>query len=122
MAELKRIDVGDGVYIEVLREERNPLLGRLEVEGRVHHELKSTPSRASLREAIAKAYGKPADAVYIKYIKTEYGVGVSRVHVHVYDSHDLAVKVEPTYILARHGEAEKKQPKGKQAQPKGGGK
>ena len=120
MAELKRIDVGDGVYIEVLREERNPLLSRLEVEGRVHHELKSTPSRASLREAIAKAYGKPTDTVYIKYIKTEYGIGVSRIHVHVYDSHDIAVKIEPTYILARHGEAEKKQPKAKQA--KGGGK
>jgi len=45
-------------------------------------------------------------------------VGLSRVHAHIYDTHEDAVKVEPTYVLARHGEAEKKTAKAKQA---GGG-
>jgi Ribosomal protein S24E len=118
MQAAKKVELGDGTWLEVLSERRNEVLKRLEVEALAHHELKSTPSRASLREAIAKAYGKPADAVYVKNIYTSYGVGLSRVHAHVYDTHEDAVKVEPTYVLARHGEAEKKTAKPKQA---GGG-
>lgn len=118
MPEAKRIDLGDGTWLEVLSESRNDLLKRTEVEALAHHELKSTPARQAIREAVAKAYNKDPTAVYVKVIKTEYGVGISKVHVHVYDSHDDAVKVEPQYILARHGEAEKKQAK----QKSGGGK
>ncbi len=113
MSEVKKVEISEGVWVEVLSERRNETLKRLELDVLVHHELKSTPSRTSLREALAKAYSKPVDTVYIKYIKGEYGVGLSRAHVHIYDTHDVAVKVEPTYILARHGEAEKKQAKSK---------
>jgi len=100
MQAAKKVELGDGTWLEVLSEKRNELLKRLEVEALAHHELKSTPSRASLREAIAKAYGRPIDTVYIK---------------NIYDTHEDAVKVEPTYVLARHGEAEKRKVKAKQA-------
>ncbi len=106
MQQARRIDLGNGSYLEVGVERRNELLARSELQAVVHHELKPTPSRAELREAIAKAYNKPADAIYIKTIKTGYGVGLSTVHVHVYDTHEAATKVEPLYVLARHGEAE----------------
>lgn len=118
MPEAKRVDLGDGSWLEVLSERRNDLLKRTEVEALAHHELKSTPARNAIREAVAKAYNKDVNAVYVKTIKTSYGVGISKVHIHVYDSHEDAVKVEPQYVLARHGEAEKKQVKTKA----GGGK
>ncbi|MFP3081297.1 MAG: 30S ribosomal protein S24e [Acidilobus sp.] len=109
----KRIDLGDGVWLEVLSERRSDLLGRVDVEALAHHELKSTPARASIREALAKAYSRDPSAVYVKTIKTSYGVGISKVHAHIYDRHEDALKFEPQYVLARHGEAEKKQAKGK---------
>ncbi|MGC9071846.1 MAG: 30S ribosomal protein S24e [Acidilobus sp.] len=110
----KRIELGDGTYLEVIVERRNELLSRVEVQAIAHHELKSTPSRAMVRDALAKAYNKPVEAIYVKAIKTNYGVGISTVHAHVYDSHEAAMKVEPAYILARHGEEERKQSKQKQ--------
>ena len=118
MQQIRRIELGSGVYVEVTVERRNELLARTEVQGIVHHELKSTPSRAELREAIAKAYNKPVDTVYIKSIKTSYGIGLSTVHVHIYDTHEAASKVEPLYILARHGEAEVKRSKQKESAKK----
>ncbi len=114
MPQLRRVEIGNGVYLEVVVERRNDLLSRTEVQAIAHHELKSTPSRSDLREALAKAYSRSPDSVYIKSIKTSYGVGLSIVHAHVYDSHEAALKVEPLYVLARHGEAEVERSKQKE--------
>jgi hypothetical protein len=69
----------------VLSERRNEVLKRLEVEALAHHELKSTPSRASLREAIAQGLREslltPFTLEHIHVLRR----GLSRVHTHIYE-------------------------------------
>jgi len=59
-----------------------------------------------VRLAVAKAYGVDVSRVYVRSIKTEYGIGESIAEVHIYDTKEQALKFEPKHIIERNGGVE----------------
>lgn len=90
---------------EIVEERYNPLIKRLEVQIRVTHLNEGTPSRGILKKAIASYYGKNEKLVVIREVKTEYGLHVSTVKAHLYDSEDRLRLFEPEYLLKRDEES-----------------
>ncbi|MEM1873412.1 MAG: 30S ribosomal protein S24e [Acidilobaceae archaeon] len=95
------IVIGGG-RAEIRREKYNPLVGRIELEVEIEHLLKPTPSRVDVRRAIAEAYGVDLERVYVRSLNTEYGVGVTRAVIHIYDSVERAKSFEPEYVIKRN--------------------
>ncbi len=98
----KIIKIGDEYQGEVVNERYNPLIKRLELDIRIAHIGKGTPSRGILRKAVADAYNVDIDRVYVRKIESEFGWGVTRVEVHIYDSPERAKLFEPEYIIKRN--------------------
>ena len=87
----------------------NKLLGRRELLVEAAHINASTPTRQNVREWVSKQLGVDVSNVFIRRIKTQYGVGKSVAEIHVYNDSKLARVIEPLYILARNlGEEGKK--------------
>ncbi|MGC9049662.1 30S ribosomal protein S24e [Pyrobaculum sp.] len=87
----------------------NKLLGRRELLVEAAHLNVSTPMRQSVREWVSKQLGVDVSNVFVRKIKTQYGVGKSVAEIHVYNDSKLARVIEPLYILARNlGEEGKK--------------
>ncbi|MDP8003415.1 MAG: 30S ribosomal protein S24e [Caldisphaera sp.] len=99
----KRIDIDKDVWIEIIEEKENKIFERKEINGIIHHELKSTPSRISIRRKVANAYNKDLSTVFVKSIRTNYGQGMSNVHIHIYYLPEHAKKYETQYIVDRNG-------------------
>ncbi|MEL9909102.1 MAG: 30S ribosomal protein S24e [Desulfurococcus sp.] len=90
---------------EVVEERYNPLIKRIELKLRVGHPGEGTPSKGLLRLELAKVYGKNVNLVYIRNVETEYGLGVSLVEAHIYDSEERVKLFEPEYIIKRNEES-----------------
>lgn len=101
-AERLMVEGLEGYEFYIVRDKRNPLIGRRELELVVLHVGKPTPSRLELRYKLSKALGVPVEKLFIRSIRSEYGVGRSRVEVHVYDSVERALEFEPKYIIERN--------------------
>jgi small subunit ribosomal protein S24e len=120
MAQRNRlIDLGDGISLEVIRERENLLIGRKEIEGLVYHGGKGTPSLPALREKLAKSFGVNLNQLYIRSLKTEYGISRSKILFNIYKTPRVANEYEPKYVIERNKtlqeeieEAEKKEKKG----------
>jgi len=98
---IKTASLKDGSILNVLRERSNRVIGRLEIEGIITHMNRGTPSRKAVRSLIASLYGRDEDLVVIKQIKSEYGMGRSRVRANIYDSVERLRLFEPEYLLRR---------------------
>ncbi|MEB3847115.1 MAG: 30S ribosomal protein S24e [Desulfurococcales archaeon] len=101
--QIARIDLGDGVWAEVIEDKYNPLIKRRELKLQLHHELKSTPMRINVRLGISEKLGVDIQRVYVRKIETEYGIGISIAEVHIYDTVDRALAFEPKYVIDRNG-------------------
>lgn len=99
---MKTIKIGDEYLGEVVSDRYNPLIKRREVIIKISHIGKGTPSRGIVRKAIADAYEKPIECVYVRKIISEFGWGVTKVEAHIYDSPDKAKLYEPDYIIKRN--------------------
>ncbi len=86
----------------ILNIRENRLLGRREVLVEATHPKASTPTRQAVREWVAKQLGVDVVNVFVRRIRTEYGVGRSVAEIHVYGDSKLARALEPLYILARN--------------------
>ncbi|MEM0285352.1 MAG: 30S ribosomal protein S24e [Sulfolobales archaeon] len=95
-----KVDSGE---LKVVSERYNGLVRRLEVEAVVSHQGLPTPSKKSLAEALGRIYSRSPDLVIIRRVESDYGVGLSRVYAHIYDSLDRLKSFEPEHILKRHG-------------------
>jgi len=100
MSKAKTIDIA-GFTGEIIEEKYNPLIKRREVVVKITHIGKSTPSRAAIKHSLAKYYNVSIEQVIVREINTEYGIGLSKAIVHVYDSVERAKMFEPEYILKR---------------------
>jgi small subunit ribosomal protein S24e len=96
------VKIDENLSLTVVEEEINKLLGRLEVDVYIEHITSSTPSKATIRNAIANIYGVPLDLVVVKKISTEYGIGASKAHIHIYADQSFMKKVELRHILKRN--------------------
>lgn len=62
-----------------------------------------------MREWVAKQLGVDVVNVFVRRIRTDYGLGRSVAEVHIYGDSELARALEPLYVLARNlGEEGKK--------------
>ncbi len=100
---LKTTNLPDGSPLHIVKERDNKLIRRLEIEGVVVHIGKGTPSRNDIVKAIAKLYNKPEELIIVKKILSEYGMGMSRIKVHIYEDINRLKSFEPEYIIKRHG-------------------
>ncbi|MCE4624740.1 MAG: 30S ribosomal protein S24e [Desulfurococcales archaeon] len=99
----RRIDLGEGIWAEVVKDFYNPLIKRRELHLKIHHVMKPTPMRINLRLAISERFGTPIERVYVRSIQTEYGIGRSHAVIHIYDTVDRALSFEPKYVIERNG-------------------
>jgi small subunit ribosomal protein S24e len=102
-AEAKTLDQGEIGKATILKDWYNPLIKRREIVMIIDHMLKPTPMRIVLRQALAEKFGVDIKRLYVREIKTEYGIGRSRVRVHVYDTPERALQFEPKHIIERNG-------------------
>ena len=99
----KRLEVDmEGYEFYITGDRYNPLIKRREIDLLVLHVGKSTPGRMVLRYKLSKALGVDIKRLFIRSIKSEYGVGRTKVEVHVYDSVERAQQFEPKYIIERN--------------------
>jgi len=92
---------GGEFRIEIVGKRDNPLIDRIELDVVIYHMGAGTPDRFSVRREIASQFNVPLDCVYIRKIRTEYGMGRSIGRIHVYRSPERARVIEPEYIRAR---------------------
>ncbi|MET1160681.1 MAG: 30S ribosomal protein S24e [Thermoprotei archaeon] len=97
----KTVKIGE-YTAEIVEEKYNPLIKRKEVVIKIAHIGKSTPPKGLVRIEVAKLYGTDLDRVYVRKLETEYGIGVTNVYVHIYDSVERARKFEPEHIIKRN--------------------
>lgn len=86
---------------QIISERVNLLLRRREIEFKVYHKGTGTPSKHSIREYFSSSFNVPLEQVYVYGIYTEFGCGVSRGIVHIYDTIDAA-NIVPIYIKIRN--------------------
>ncbi len=94
--------------VEILQERENKPLARKEIEFRVKHVGKTTPSRADVKAKIVAHFDADASTVVIRNLVTKFGIGVTDGSARVYEDPEQMKKVELGYILKRH-ESEKKE-------------
>jgi len=87
---------------KVRQDTYNPLLGRKELSLDVEHESAGSPSRTSLRDAVAAKYGTKAENVFVVGIDTKTGTQYSVCEVQVYDDSEVAKKLVPKHIQIRN--------------------
>jgi len=97
----KQLQLGE-YTAEIVKEWYNPLVKRKELIVRIAHIGRTTPSRGLIRVELAKAYGVDVERVYVRKIDTEYGMGVSNVEVHIYDTPERAKAFEPPHVIKRN--------------------
>jgi len=102
-SQVARIELEDGVWAEVVEDRYNHLIKRREIKLLIHHELKPTPMRITLRLTLAEKFGVDITRLYIRNIRTGYGIGQSIAEVHIYDTLERALQFEPQYIIDRNG-------------------
>ncbi len=100
---VKTFELDDGSIARVIEDKYNPLIKRRELLLEIDHKLKSTPMRINLRLKVSEVYGVEIQRVYVKKIMTEYGRGVSKVRVNIYDTVERAKQIEPQYVIDRNG-------------------
>ncbi len=98
----KLLDLGEGISFEITAERVNKLASRREYEGIVHHPGKGTPAIPDFRVKFSEKIGVDPSRVYVRYLKTTYGIGMSRTRIHVYDTAEAARQFEPKYIIDRN--------------------
>ncbi len=89
--------------VEVIEQQENKLLGRLEVRFTVRHEEGGTPGREAVREALQKALKVKDQPLVIDHIKTSFGMREAKGYAKVYDSLEAASRVERRHVLQRNG-------------------
>ena len=100
---IKSATLPNGAPLHIVKERDNKLVKRLEIEGVVVHIGKGTPARSDVIKTLSKLYNKSEELIVVKSILSEYGVGISKIKAHIYDSIERLKAFEPEYILKRHG-------------------
>ncbi|MHA1594712.1 MAG: 30S ribosomal protein S24e [Candidatus Baldrarchaeia archaeon] len=88
--------------IKVVKERDNPLLHRKEIEVIIEHPGQGTPRRVEIRKKIAAMYAADIDRVYVKSLLSEFGIARTRGVIHIYNTKEDALAIEPKYIIERN--------------------
>ena len=88
--------------LKVKQDTYNSLLKRKELAIEVEHENAGSPSRMSLREAVAAKYSTKLDNVFVFGIETRTGSQSAICEIQVYDDAETAKKTVPKHIQIRN--------------------
>ncbi|MGC8565178.1 MAG: 30S ribosomal protein S24e [Thermoplasmata archaeon] len=94
--------------LEIIEKKENPLLHRTEINFRIRFQRERTPSRADVRNMMAKNFSSELERVIIDHMRTSFGLHMVTGYCKIYENVDFAKRIEPDYILIRHGLKEKK--------------
>ncbi len=94
--------------IEILEKKENPLLHRTEIKFRVKFQNEKTPSRSDVRNMIAKNFSSTVETVIVDHLRVSFGLHIVNGYSKIYENLDFAKRIEPDYILIRHGLKEEK--------------
>ncbi len=94
--------------IDIVSKNENKLMDRVEVNFKADHDGEATPSRDTVRTALAGAMGVPKERVIVSDMDSKYGVGLTDGYAKVYNEVESAKKFEKNYLLVRNGMADKK--------------
>lgn len=105
--------------IEIVNKHANALLRRTDVRFRVAHPKEKTPQRTVVRDKIAGIVGSPREGVIIAFMRSHFGTSTTEGFAKCYASADEAKKMEPQFLLRRHGlvEAKKEEKEESKAPP-----
>ena len=87
--------------VDIIEEEKNPMLHRTDVRFEVTHE-DATPSRLSVRDSLAAKLNKDAEEVVVHELDTKFGMRTSVGYAKVYATSGHARDVEQDYMLERN--------------------
>ncbi|RME52855.1 hypothetical protein D6783_03510 [Candidatus Woesearchaeota archaeon] len=102
------------INLAITQDERQPLLDRRLITATCTTE-STTPSKALLRKALAKAAGAPQDLVVIRSVHTSYGTNQALITACVYEKKESLQQIELAHLQKRN---QKEEPKQEQTQEK----
>ncbi len=88
--------------IEIIEKKDNPLFNRIEIKFKIMHEGEATPSRDEVVSKVAAMMNADKEQTILQEIKGHFGVNYSTGFANVYESKDIAMSIEPKYILIRN--------------------
>ncbi|KAJ3413966.1 hypothetical protein HDV05_007255 [Chytridiales sp. JEL 0842] len=101
--------MADSVTIRTRKFQTNRLLQRKQMVVDIIHPGRPNISHKELGEKLAKLYKSDPECVFTFGLKTIFGGGKTTGFALIYDSLDVAKKLEPKYRLIRHGIGAKQQ-------------
>ncbi|MBI2148319.1 hypothetical protein HYU23_01445 [Candidatus Woesearchaeota archaeon] len=90
--------------VENLKELEMPLLARKRIKFELEHPNAPTPTKATIKEEIAKKYNTKPELVSVRHIYTKFGIQKAKIIAHIYED-ERTLKFLET-------------PKGKKSEPK----
>lgn len=89
--------------MEVITRKENNLLNRVEIEFRIRHTQKPTPSRNDMMEMVLKTEpGSKKELVILKKVNTRFGQALTTGFAHIYADLESLKSTEMEYMLKRH--------------------
>lgn len=88
--------------VNILEEKKNPLLDRVEIVAELSYPNEATPSREAVISRMSALLNADKDRFVLKEIKTRFGENKALAYARIYDSPDVAKKLENEYILKRN--------------------
>jgi ribosomal protein S24E len=79
----------------------NKLLNRRDLELILTYE-SSTPKREDVRKFISEQFDTPIERVIVEEIKSVFGSRKARIHAHIYDDVEYAMRFERKHVLRKH--------------------
>src|SRR5688500_16621890 len=94
--------------IEIVNKHQNALLKRTDVTFKIIHPKEKTPQRSVIRDKLAGIVGSPREGVIIGQLRSPFGASSTAGSAKCYPSAEDAKKMEPQFLLKRHGLGEVK--------------
>ncbi|MFX1294844.1 MAG: 30S ribosomal protein S24e [Promethearchaeota archaeon] len=98
--------------IIIEREFDNQLLSRKQINFKIVHQNKATPTRIEVRKKVAAQFNADLERVIISKLIPKFGSQLTIGYAKIYDTVEMAQKIEPKHILKRNQPKEKKAVKG----------
>ncbi len=92
----------EGYEVNIIWDRENKLVERKELEIEISHFGKGTPTRLELRKILSSLLNVPEDLIFVRNIRSEYGLNKSRARIHIYENKERALELEPKHIVRKH--------------------
>jgi ribosomal protein S24E len=94
--------------VEIIKEDKNPLIDRTEIEIKLDHFGASTPNRLEVKKKIAALKNSDEKLTIIKEIKTHFGSAYAIGKIFIYENAKELEFYEPFHIRVRNLPPEKR--------------